>query len=141
MEVAGIVFGGIPLVIAALEHYRTCAAIFDDYANYEALLIRKRNYLWLQKEQLEATLRSIGLETSTHEDEVNFRSLEEIATHLRMAYPHDPSKSERFVDIIKHMTEISHKAATILNGGSTDQVGGSSFAYYCLLSIDSLSTI
>ena len=63
MEVAGIVFGGIPLVIAALEHYRTCAAIFDDYANYEALLIRKRNYLWLQKEQLEATLRSIGLET------------------------------------------------------------------------------
>lgn len=76
---------------------------------------------------MEATMRSIGLETSTHEDEVNLRSLEEIATHLRMAYPHDPSKSERFVAIIKHMTEISHKAAVILNGGSADQVIQSSF--------------
>lgn len=127
MEVAGVVLGGIPLVIAALEHYRTCAAIFDDYANHEALLNRKKNYLWLQREQLEATMRSIGLETSTHEDEVNLRSLEEIATHLRMTYPHDPTKSERFVAIIKHMAEISHKAAMILNGGSADQVSFVSF--------------
>ena len=124
MEVAGVVLGGIPLVIAALENYRTCATFFDDYTHHEALLDRKRNYLWLQQEQLEATLRSIGFETSTHEDEFAVHPLEEITAHLREAYPHYPSKSEKFVTIIQYMSKVSLRAASILNGGSSDQVGG-----------------
>ncbi|KAF3002673.1 hypothetical protein E8E13_009709 [Curvularia kusanoi] len=119
MEVAGVVLGGIPLIIAALENYRKCAAIFDDFANHEALLNRKRNYLWLQKEQLEATLRYIGFEIS-YKDDPDGRSLKAIAAHLRLAYSHDPSKSERFVAIIQHMDEISLRVASILNGGSAN---------------------
>lgn len=65
MEAAGVALGGVSLVISALENYRTCAKFFDDYANYEALLNRKKNYLWLQKEQLDVTLTSIGLDERT----------------------------------------------------------------------------
>lgn len=122
METVGVALGGISLVIAALENYRTCATFFDDYTHHEALLSRKKNYLWLQKEQLETTLRSIGLETSPTDDGRDDSSLEKVVEHLRKLYPDDPDKSEKFVAIIQHMNEISRLAASRLNGGSSEQV-------------------
>ena len=57
-EVAGIVLGGIPLVILALEKY---AEPFDAFHRYRTLIETLRTDLILQTRQLDTTLSNIGL--------------------------------------------------------------------------------
>lgn len=123
MEVAGVALGGVSLVISALENFRTCAKFFDDYTNYDTLLNRKKNYLWLQKEQLDVTLTSIGFDTTLSRSDPKDLPMETLEAHLHRMYPQDAEKAARFVEIIQHMDKISQLAASRLNGGSSDRVG------------------
>jgi hypothetical protein len=110
MEIAGVALGGIPLIISALENYRKCATFFKDYSDYDALLDRKKDYLWIQQEQINITLSSIGIEDM---------SMEAIGAYLHQNHP---DKSERYTSIILRMKEISQIVAGKLNGGSPNQV-------------------
>lgn len=57
-EFAGLVLGGIPIVIWALEQY---AAPLETYTNYHIAISTLKANMTLQQWQLEKTLASIGL--------------------------------------------------------------------------------
>ncbi|KAF4964778.1 hypothetical protein FSARC_7377 [Fusarium sarcochroum] len=59
-EIAGLVLGGIPIAIWALEKY---AEPFEAYQNYRIVIETLRADLILQRRQLEVTLSSVGLES------------------------------------------------------------------------------
>lgn len=103
MEVAGVVLGGIPLILLALDNYRRVIKTFKDYFRYDALLNRLKDYLFIQQEQYKITLGSIGLSDM---------SLDDIEAHLRARHPH---KCDRFMSIIRRMNEIAQTVANKLD--------------------------
>jgi hypothetical protein len=113
MEVTGVVLGGIPLVLAALEKYATVAKILKDYADYDATLSRLQISLWIQEQQYDDTLELIGLKDI---------SLEEIETHLRQRHA---QKCDKFMVIIRRINVVSEKIAKSLDVGSPGQVSDS----------------
>lgn len=115
METAGVVLGGIPLVLIALEKYAKVARILKDYADYDATLSRLQISLWIQEEQYDDTLESIGMKDV---------SPEEIETHLRQRHP---QKCDKFMIIIRRISVVADKIAKMLDVGSISQV--SSFTY------------
>ena len=60
-EIVGLVLGGIPLVISAVEIF---AAPIEAYMDYHDQVLLFRSLLSIQKRSLEITLRDIGLEYS-----------------------------------------------------------------------------
>ncbi|KAJ4987563.1 hypothetical protein SVAN01_06876 [Stagonosporopsis vannaccii] len=106
MEIAGVVFGGIPLILNALEKYAKVAKILKDYADYEATLDRLRTRLWIQEEQYDETMEFTGLKDM---------SLDEVGLQLRQRYP---NKCDKFLGIIKRINVIAEKIAGMLDVGN-----------------------
>jgi hypothetical protein len=112
MEAAGVALGGIPLILIALEKYFRVARILKDYADYDNTLSKLQLNLWIQEEQYDDTLESMGLKDM---------SLDEIGEHLRQKHPH---KCDRFMAIIRRIHHIAEKIAEMLDVGSPDKVSG-----------------
>jgi hypothetical protein len=93
-EVAGLVLGGIPIAIWALEKY---AEPFEAHRNYHITIQTLRADLTMQRNQLEITLRNIGLENP---------STAELQECLRSKFP---SIHQDIVTIIKAMDERASK--------------------------------
>ncbi|KAH7160731.1 hypothetical protein EDB81DRAFT_782864 [Dactylonectria macrodidyma] len=92
MEVAGVVLGGIPLLLYALDNYKRCLEPGKDYWRYASTLCAIRSHVFVQQEQLDVTLRNIGLVKPTRT---------ELEQHLRELYP--KSKCSEFLNIVDNM--------------------------------------
>lgn len=97
MEIVGVVLGGIPLVLWALDNYRKALNPAKDYWRYESTLNNIHMNIFIQKEQLGVTFHNMGLQGVT---------LAEIELNLRRRYP---DKCDTFMDILGHMDDIVHK--------------------------------
>jgi hypothetical protein len=74
-EIAGVVLGGIPIVLLALEKYHDRV---KSYWKYEGVLSTLRNNIFVQQQQLRITLSLIGL---------NQPSVAELQECLKEKYP------------------------------------------------------
>lgn len=90
MELAGLVLGGLPIALYAMDNYHRCLQVPKDYWRHKSTIKLLRSHIFVQHEQLQITLRSIGL------TDPNFFRLELIRHNY-------PDKHEAFVDIISHM--------------------------------------
>lgn len=61
MEVAGLVLGSILVVLYALDNYKRCLDTTKDYWRSADTLSLIRMHVFIQQEQPDVTLRSIGL--------------------------------------------------------------------------------
>ncbi|KAI0460433.1 hypothetical protein F5B21DRAFT_7760 [Xylaria acuta] len=94
MEVAGLVLGALPIAILAIEKH---LKPFERYKKYPEILKEIRRNLFIQEQQLQVTLESIGLSKPTLQD-VQQR-LHEIK----------PDCSGRFIDVLEHMGKITSR--------------------------------
>ncbi|KAI0858308.1 hypothetical protein F4860DRAFT_527275 [Xylaria cubensis] len=92
MEVAGLVLGGIPLLLYAFDNYKRCLEPGKNYWRYRSTLSTIRSYMFVQQEQLDVTLRNIGLVKPTRV---------ELEQHLNQLY--SKSKCAEFIAIIDNM--------------------------------------
>ena len=97
MEVAGVVLGGLPLALYAIDNYHRCLQMGTDFWRFDSTIKLIRNHVFLQQEQLHMTLRSIGLLNPTRD---------ELEEHLRQLYP---DKYDTFMDVIQHMEKLLAK--------------------------------
>lgn len=93
MEVAGVVLGGIPLVLYALDNYHRAWNPAKDYWQWGSTISTIRMNIFLQKQQLDTTLSNLGLHGPTRI---------ELEERLRQQYP---DKFEMFMQIIDAMEE------------------------------------
>ncbi|KAL9616955.1 MAG: hypothetical protein Q9160_008225 [Pyrenula sp. 1 TL-2023] len=93
-EVTGLVLGGIPVVLWALEQYRESV---KSYWKYEESIMTLRDQLFVQREQLQATLNRLGLHGPSND---------ELQRILALIYPDDPEKRSIFLSIIRKMDLI-----------------------------------
>lgn len=107
-ELAGLVLGGIPIAIWALERY---AEPFEVHQNYHIAIQTLRADLMMQQNQLEITLRSVGLDNPTPSD---------IQECLETKFP---SIHQALFDIIKAMDERTSKLLEDLNIDINGKVG------------------
>lgn len=112
MEVAGVVLGALPLALYALDNYHRCLQMTKDYVRFEATIKLIRRHIFVQQEQLQITLRSIGLVDPTP------LQLEE---HVRQLYP---EKCTAFIDIIRHMEYLLTKLIEKLDIDVQGKVSG-----------------
>ncbi|CAD0050459.1 unnamed protein product [Aureobasidium pullulans] len=77
-EVAGLVLGGIPLIVLAMQSYREALEWGRKYRKYDDLLLRTKDAVLIQQEQLYATFNEIGL----HEP-----NYDELEARLQELYP------------------------------------------------------
>ena len=110
MEAAGVALGGIPLILVALEKYAKVAKIFKDYVDYDATLSRLQISLWIQEEQYDDVMESIGLKDMP---------LGDIEIHLRLRHPH---KCDKFMSMIRRINVIAETIAGTLDVGSPSKV-------------------
>ncbi|KAK6834322.1 hypothetical protein PG987_009016 [Apiospora arundinis] len=103
MELAGLVLGGLPIALVAMDNYHRCLQATRDYWRYESTIKLLRNHIFLQQEQLHKTLRDIGL---TDPSPVRLQEF------MRQKYP---GKYEVFVDIIAHMDGLLEKLMDTLD--------------------------
>ena len=90
--IAGLVLGGIPIALWALEKYHDPV---KSYWKYDMTLSTLRDNIFVQQQQLHITLRLIGL---------NQPSINELRECLEEKYPNN---YEEYLSIIKHMDEIT----------------------------------
>lgn len=90
--IAGLVLGGIPIALWALEKYHDPVR---SYVKYDMTLSTLRDNIFVQQQQLQITLRLIGL---------NQPSIVELRERLEEKYP---DQHREFLSIIKHMDEIT----------------------------------
>ena len=102
MEIAGVVLGGLPIALYALDNYHRCLQVGKDYWRFESTIKLIRNHIFIEQQQLHATLRSIGLVNPSRSD---------VQEHLRQLYP---DKCETFMDIITHMETLLDKLTSDL---------------------------
>ncbi|THX36298.1 hypothetical protein D6D10_06798 [Aureobasidium pullulans] len=77
-EVAGLVLGGIPLIVLAMQSYREALEWGRKYRKYDDLLLRTKDAVLIQQEQLYKTFDEIGL----HEP-----NYDELEARLQELYP------------------------------------------------------
>jgi hypothetical protein len=111
MEVAGIVLGGIPVVLYALDNYHRCLQPAKDYWKYDSTLKTIRMNIFIQQEQLQLSLRNIGLERPTQQ---------ELQEHLLQLYP--LAKCKEFLNIIVRMEEAVQRLTDNLDVDSQGKV-------------------
>ena len=97
MEVAAFVLGALPVVLYALDNYQRCLKPVKSHWKYEMTLKQIRQHVYLQQEQLKATMAGLGLENPTKV---------QLQDHLRQVYPHEPEKVENFMGILDTMNEL-----------------------------------
>lgn len=119
MEVTGIVLGGIPLILWALENYRMALNPAKDYWRYDSTLSTIKMNIFVQQEQLNVTLYNIGLQGA---------SLTKIKRHLRMQ---SREKCDAFLNILGHMDKIVQNFMDSLILISRERYVGSDFTH-CL---------
>ena len=90
--IAGLVLGGIPIALWALEKYHDPV---KSYWKYDMTLSTLRDNIFVQQQQLQITLRLIGL---------NQPSIVELRECLEEKYP---DKHKEFLSIIGHMEELT----------------------------------
>ena len=90
--IAGLVLGGIPIALWALEKYHDPV---KSYWKYDMTLSTLRDNIFVQQQQLHITLRLIGLNQPT---------INELRECLEEKYP---NQYREFLSIIKHMDEIT----------------------------------
>ena len=91
-EVAGVVLGGIPIALKALEKYHKSV---KDYSNYDITLSTLRDNIFLQQQQLRATMSLIG------HDRPDF---DEVQEYLKEKFP---DQQREFLSIIQRMNKIT----------------------------------
>jgi len=111
MEAIGVVLGGLPLALYAIDNYHRCLQLGTDYWRFDSTIRLIRNHVFIQQEQLHMTLRSIGLVNPTRD---------ELEEHLRQLYP---EKYDTFMDVIRHMEEILAKLMDKLDIDGQGKVG------------------
>jgi len=90
-ELAGVVLGGIPIILWALQQYHDPV---KSYRKYDMTLSTLRNNIFVQQQQLRATFSLIGLGQP---------SIDELRECLEEKYPY---QREEFLAIIEHMDKI-----------------------------------
>jgi hypothetical protein len=97
MEVAAFVLGALPVVLYALDNYQRCLKPVRNHWKYEMTLKQIRQHVYLQQEQLKATMAGLGLDNPTKA---------QLRDHLRRVYPHEPEKCENFMGILETMDKL-----------------------------------
>ncbi len=104
-EVAGVVLGGIPVVLLALEKYHDPV---KSYWKYDTTLSTLRTNIFVQQQQLRITLSLIGLEDA---------SIDEVRECLKEKYP---LQQQEFLSILQGMdniiTSLLHKLEVDISG-------------------------
>ncbi|KAI3319342.1 hypothetical protein HD806DRAFT_290928 [Xylariaceae sp. AK1471] len=95
MEVAGLVFGVLPVAVSAIDKYQEGLKAIGHYVNYPLTLKYIKRNLFIQIQQLRATMNDIGLEDPT---------LPQVRRRLRQL---QPDCYEDFIDIIEHMDGVA----------------------------------
>lgn len=111
MEVAGVVLGGIPLVLYALDNYHRAWNPAKDYWQWGSTISTIRMNIFLQKQQLDTTLSNLGLHDPTRI---------ELEERLRQQYP---DKFEMFMQIIDAMEENVANLMEMLDIDAKGKVG------------------
>ncbi|KAI9811044.1 MAG: hypothetical protein M1832_001074 [Thelocarpon impressellum] len=109
-EVVGLVFGGIPLVIHALDHYDDCAKLLKSYWRYGSTLKQLKANLSLQNMQLRLTFQNLGIPDAT----LNWTDLER---HLQSVYP------KEYEDIMTVVAEMENTIRKLLDKLDLDMQG------------------
>ncbi|KAK5630118.1 hypothetical protein RRF57_005833 [Xylaria bambusicola] len=97
MEVAGLVLGALPVAIMAVDFYCKGVKLVGAYSDYQQTLQGIRRNLFIQNQQLQATLGDIGLVKPT---------VLEIHQRLREVRP---DCYHQFIDILEHMNSITSR--------------------------------
>ena len=100
MEVAGVILGAIPVALYALDNYRRCLRATKDVVKYEATITTFRHHIFIQKKQLEVTLRNVGLQV--FDGQLPTRA--ELQRHLSAR--HSEKDCKQFMGIIDEMEKI-----------------------------------
>ncbi|KAI1114991.1 hypothetical protein F5Y14DRAFT_412702 [Nemania sp. NC0429] len=94
MEAAGLALGALPVAILAVESYQKGLKALEDYKFYPQTLQSIRRNIFIQEQQLQATLGSIGLFKPTVQD---------VQQRLREI---KPDCFEQFMEVLEHMGKI-----------------------------------
>ncbi|KAI1757846.1 hypothetical protein F4782DRAFT_546936 [Xylaria castorea] len=97
MEVAGLALGALPIAILAVEKYLKGLKPIECYKNYSQTLRGIRRNLFVQEQQLQITLESIGLLKPT---------LQDVKQRLREL---KPDCSDEFIEVLEHMGNITSR--------------------------------
>ncbi|KAK0733076.1 hypothetical protein B0T26DRAFT_745167 [Lasiosphaeria miniovina] len=116
MEVVGVVLGGIPLALYALDSYKRCLRMTKDVVKYGATLETFSLHIFIQRKQLELTLRNVGLRF----EEGQLPTRRELDTHLARLYP---SSHAEFLSILSQMEGIMAKLLDKLDVDSQGKRG------------------
>lgn len=112
MEVAGVVLGGIPILLYVLDNYARYLAPIKKYWKYETTVKGIRHHVFIQQEQLRVTLGNLGLKDPRHS---------ELREHLMELYP--AYKCQEFMGIILTMEGLVLKMMDKLDVDSAGKVG------------------
>lgn len=97
MEVAGVVLGAVPLILYALDNYQRAWDPVKDIWHWKETIETIRTQIFLQKQQLQTTLRVLDLELTDH------TTMEEIEAALQIIHS---SRWEQFIGIIRQMDNL-----------------------------------
>ncbi|KAK0710659.1 hypothetical protein B0H67DRAFT_646098 [Lasiosphaeris hirsuta] len=95
MEVASFVFGAIPIALYALDNYQRCLKPAKNFWKYDIILEQIKMNIYLQQEQLNATMVGLGLHNPT---------TEQLRDHLRLVFTEE--KCEKFINILERMGKL-----------------------------------
>jgi hypothetical protein len=93
-EVAGIVLGGIPVALWALQRYHDAAKSYRNFRKYDMTLSTLRDNIFVQQQQLHITIGLIGLDQP---------SINELQERIQESYPR---QQREIISIIGHMDQI-----------------------------------
>lgn len=119
LELAGVVLGGIPVAIWALEKY---AEPLETFTNYHIAIQTLKANLQMQYWQLEKTLASVGLYSPTRE---------ELRRCFEAKYP---DKHRELLFIVQRMEEITAELMNYLSVDIDKKVRLSAYAG-CIVNI------
>jgi hypothetical protein len=110
MEVAGIVLGAVPIILSALDSYKSAYSSAKKFSKWYDTIQGIRNNIFIQKRQLDATLKELGLQDPTMKD-------------VRAALESNwPDHCERFMQIIQDMDDLMNKVMENLDVDAKGQV-------------------
>ena len=111
MEVAGVVLGGIPLVLYALDNYHRAWNPAKDYWQWGSTITTIRMNVFVQKQQLDTTLSNLNLHDPTRT---------ELEDMLKQQYP---DKFHMFMQIIDEMERQVANLMEMLDIDAKGKVG------------------